>query len=95
MPLITYRQLLDWVDARAESHIAELSWSDGAVDFTTTVAPEALGLQILLPTRGPGGTTLSSLACDGAPRAYTLQTIKGLRYATFAASTGTCRATYS
>jgi hypothetical protein len=95
VPMISYAQMLDWVDGRASSTIEELSWSAGTLTFTTTVANGAAGLQTLLPTRARGGTTLASLTCDGAPQPYTLQTIKGLRYAVFAASEATCRATYS
>ena len=47
----------------------------------------------MLPTQGPTGT-LSALTCDGSPKPFTVQTIKGVQYAMFDAVTGTCRATY-
>jgi hypothetical protein len=94
VPLISYKQMLDWVDGRNNSTIRALSWSAGTLTFATTVATGANGLQTMLPTQGPTGT-LSALTCAGSARSYTLQTIKGLQYAMFDAVTGTCQATYS
>ena len=94
VPLISYKQLLDWVDGRNNSTIRGLSWSAGTFTFTTTVAAGASGLQTMLPTQGPSGT-LSALTCGGSPKTYTLQTIKGVQYAMFGAITGTCQGTYS
>jgi fibronectin type 3 domain-containing protein len=92
--IISYKQLLDWTDGRNASTIRGLSWSSGHFTFSTTVASGANGLQTLLPTQGPSGT-LSALSCGGAPVSYSLQTIKGIQYATFDATTATCDATYS
>jgi hypothetical protein len=92
--IISYKQLLDWTDGRNASTIRGLSWNSGTFMFSTTVAAEANGLQVLLPTQGPTGT-LSALACGGSPTSYSVQTIKGVQYATFDAVTGTCQATYS
>ena len=94
VPLISYRQMLDWVDGRSSSTIRGLSWDDGTFSFTTIVGAGANGLRTMLPTEGPDGT-LSALACGGSAMPYTLQTIKGIEYAMFAAVTGTCQATYS
>jgi hypothetical protein len=94
VPMISYKQLLDWTDGRNASTIRGLTWNAGTFTFVTTVGAGANGLQTLLPTQGPTGT-LSALTCGGSPRAYTTQTIKGLQYAMFDTITGTCQATYS
>ena len=94
VPIVSYRQLLDWVDGRNTSTIRNLAWNGGTFTFTTTVGAGAVGLQTLLPTQGPTGT-LSALSCAGSPTSFTVQTIKGVAYATFPAITGTCQATYS
>ena len=94
VPLISYKQLLDWTDGRNASTIRGLNWSAGTFTFVTTAGAGANGLQTLLPTQGPTGT-LSALTCGGSPRAYTVQTIKGIQYAMFDTITGTCQATYS
>ena len=94
VPVISFRQMLDWVDGRNASTIRSLDWDAGVFTFSTTVGAGANGLQTMLPVQGPSGT-LSALSCGGTPRAFTLQTIKGVQYAMFDAVTGTCRATYS
>ncbi len=94
VPIVSYKQLLDWVDGRNTSTIRNLSWSNGTFTFTTTVGAGATGLQTLLPTQGSTGT-LSALTCGGTPTSFTVQTIKGVSYAAFPAITGTCQATYS
>ena len=94
VPLISFKQMLDWTDGRNASTIRGMDWSGGVFTFVTTVGPKATGLQTLLPTQGPSGT-LSALSCGGSPKTYTTQTIKGVEYAMFDTVTGTCRATYS
>ena len=86
--------MLDWVDGRNNSSLRGLSWNAGTFTFTTTVATGANGLQAMLPRTGPSGT-LSALTLAGSPVSYTLQTIKGIQYARFTATTGTYTATYS
>jgi hypothetical protein len=71
-----------------------MNWDAGSFSFTTTVGGGANGLQTMLPTQGPSGT-LSALTCNGSPKAYTTQTIKGIQYAIFDTVTGSCQATYS
>jgi fibronectin type 3 domain-containing protein len=94
VPIISYKQLLDWTDGRNGSTIRNLSWSNGALTFTTSVAAGANGLQTVLPLQGPSGT-LTTLTSSGSPVPYTVQTIKGVQYAMFDTATGTYQATYS
>jgi hypothetical protein len=94
VPMISYKQLLDWTDGRNTSTIRGLSWNAGTFTFVTTVGAGANGLQTMLPVEGPGGT-LTSLTRDGTPVSYTVQAIKGIQYALFDAATATYRATYS
>ena len=70
VPIVSYRQLLDWVDGRNTSTIRNLAWNGGTFTFTTTVGAGAVGLQTLLPTQGPTGT-LSALSCAGSPTSFT------------------------
>jgi hypothetical protein len=94
VPLISYKQLLDWVDGRNASSIRSMSWSGGTLAFVTTVGAGANGLQTMLPTQGPSGT-LTTIACNGSPVGFLTQTIKGIQYALFDAVTGTCSAAYA
>ena len=94
VPVISYKQMLDWVDGRNGSTIRGLAWNAGTFTFTLTVGAGANGLQTILPLQGPSGT-LSAISLGGSPVAYTVQTIKGVQYAMFAAANGTFQATYS
>jgi hypothetical protein len=94
VPVISYKQLLDWTDGRNNSAIRGLTWSAGKLTFVTTIGAGANGLQTLLPAQGPTGT-LRAITCGGVPKTYSLQTIKGLQYGVFDAVGGTCQATYS
>jgi hypothetical protein len=94
VPVVSYKQLLTWIDGRNSSTIRGLSWSGGTLTFVTTVGAGATGLQTLLPIQGPSGT-LTAITTGGAPIGYTVQTIKGLQYAMFDAATATYQATYS
>ena len=94
VPVISYKQMLDWTDGRNNSTIRSLSWNAGTLTFTTTVAAGANGLQTMLPTQGPTGT-LTTITRAGTTVPYTLQTIKGIQYALFTAADGTYQATYS
>ena len=95
MPVISYKQLLDWVDGRDDSTIRGLSWNAGTLTFTTTVGAGANGHpDCCCRCRGPPGT-LTAISSGGQPVAYTVQTIKGIQYAIFAVASGTYVATYS
>jgi hypothetical protein len=93
VPVISYRQLLDWTDARNASSIRGLAWSAGELQFAVTAASGADGLQVLLPMAGPAGT-LTGITSGSTSVPYTVETIKGIAYAAFAASTASYRATY-
>ena len=94
VPVISYKQLLTWVDGRNNSTIRGLDWNAGTLTFVTTVGAGANGLQTMLPVQGPAGT-LTAISRGGNAVPYTVQTIKGIQYALFTAATATYQATYS
>jgi hypothetical protein len=94
VPLISYKQMVDWVEGRNASTIRGLSWSGGRLTFVTTIGAGAAGLQTMLPMQGPVGS-LAELTCNGSPVAFATQTIKGIQYGMFDAVAGTCSAAYS
>jgi hypothetical protein len=53
----------------------------------------ANGLQAMLPTQSPAGS-LSSITRGGTPVFFTTQTVKGVQFAFFAATSGTYAAVY-
>ena len=93
VPLVSYKQMLQWVDGRNASTIRSMSWSAGTFTFTTTVGLGAAGLQTLLPVQGPTGT-LTSVSCGGSTVPFTRWTMKGIEYGSFTTVTGTCQARY-
>jgi hypothetical protein len=94
VPVISYKQLLTWVDGRNASTIRGLSWNAGTLTFVTTVGAGANGLQTMLPLQGPAGA-LTSITRAGNAVPYTVQTIKGVQYALFTAATAAYVATYA
>ena len=92
--MISYKQLLAWVDGRNGSTIRGLSRNGGTLTFVLTVGASANGLQAMLPVQGSSGT-LTAITRAGSPVAYSVQTIKGVQYAVFAAATASYQATYS
>jgi hypothetical protein len=96
VPVVSYKQLLTWVDGRNNSTIGGLNWSSSPrrLTFTVTVAAGANGLQILVPRQGPSGT-LSSITRNGSSVSFTVETIKGIQYARFTVASATYQANYS
>jgi predicted phage tail protein len=96
LPMITAKQLLDWTDGRNASSFQGLTWSASTLSFRVAAAPAATaaGLTGMVPVQGPGGKTFQGLTRGGSAVATTIQTIKGVAYATFDAQGGAYVATY-
>ena len=92
VPVVSAAQMLDWLDGRNQSAFGSIAWNGSVLSFTVTQAPGARGLNALLPYSSGG--PLQSIARDGTPVAFTVQTIKGTTYARFPAETGAYVATY-
>jgi methionine-rich copper-binding protein CopC len=102
VPVVSAKQMLTWLDAKAKSSFGNSSWSNGHLTFTVSADPGATGLQGMLPATSlaapfsatsPGAIT--SLTVNGTAVPFTLQTIKGIQYAVFNAAGGTYTATYA
>ncbi len=94
VPVISARQLLTWTDGRNGSSFGNLSWDGTGLGFTIGVGAGATNLTAMLPTTGPGGTTLTSVTRGSTAVAVTTMTVKGQQYAVFPAVGGTYRASY-
>ncbi|MGH7789201.1 MAG: N,N-dimethylformamidase beta subunit family domain-containing protein [Candidatus Binatia bacterium] len=94
VPLVSGRQMLDWLDGRNASAFVGLEWNGWGLSFSVAVGPGANGLRAMLPP-APGGFPLASLTRNGAPWPFALQTIKGISYAVFDGTPGAYVATYS
>jgi len=94
VPVVTARQMLTWLDGRNGSTFGAIAWSGNALSFTVTAAAGANGLRAMLPATSAAGT-LASLTVNGNPVAFTAQTVKGIAYAVFPATSGSYVATYA
>ena len=95
VPVIAARQLLTWTDGRNGSSFSGISWSGSTLSFTVGIGVGATGLTAMLPTTGPGGTTLSAVTRGGTAVPFTTMTVKGQQYAVFPAVGGAHQATYA
>ena len=94
VPVISSVQMLSWLDGRNASSFDSLTWNDNTLSFHMSIAEGANGLDVMIPSRTKA-QKLTGLSCDGRPVTYTTQTIKGIEYAFFEATSAACRATYS
>ena len=94
VPIVTARQMLTWLDGRNGSKFGSITWSGNALTFTITAATGSNGLRAMLPNTTAAGT-LASLTMGGNPVSFTTETLKGIPYAVFNASSGSYVATYA
>ncbi|HWM93884.1 MAG TPA: family 16 glycoside hydrolase [Thermoanaerobaculia bacterium] len=94
VPVVTARQMLTWLDGRNGSSFGSIAWSGNTLTFTVTAASGSNGLRGMIPASTSAGT-LASLTVGGNPVTWTTETIKGISYAIFPASSGSYTATYA
>jgi hypothetical protein len=94
VPIVSSRQMLQWLDGRNGSSFQDLTWSGSVLTFTVGVYSGANGLQAMVPTTVTAGR-LTTLTLNGSAAPFTLQTVKGVEYAIFTVGAGTYRATYA
>ncbi len=90
IPIVSSRQMMDWLDARNSSSFSGLAWNGATrtLSFTITPASGAVGLQALVPATAAGGAVLAGITRSGSPVAFSTQTIKGRTYAAFGVAAG-------
>ena len=93
VPVVSAKQMLEWLDGRNGSSFGSIAWSPGALTFTIDASPAARGLTAMVPTQAKGGA-LIGLTRDGVPVGTDPRTVKGVEYAFFPASSGSYVATY-
>jgi Domain of unknown function (DUF4082)/Bacterial Ig-like domain len=93
VPVVSARQMLDWLDGRNSSSFGSVAWSDDTLDFRVSVGAGATGLRGMLPMTF-GARRLATLTRDGAAVSFTSENVKGIEYAFFPANGGAYRASY-
>ena len=94
VPLITAQQALTWTDGRNNSSFGDIQWNNNTLTFTVAAASGAKYMKGMLPA-STGTNNLISLLRNGVSVPFTLETIKGMTYAFFDATTGSYTASYS
>ncbi|HLA60129.1 MAG TPA: DUF4082 domain-containing protein [Puia sp.] len=94
IPVVSSRQMLDWLDARNNSTFSNYTWLNGTLGFTVAQDPRALNLKGMLPQTISAGSFIS-LTQNGLAANTTIETIKGISYVFFDASNGNYVATYA
>ncbi len=94
VPIVSAQQMLDWLDGRNGSSFANLTWNGTTLSFTVSVGAGANGLQMLVPAQAAVGP-ITGVTRNGAPVGYTLQTVKGVSYATVTAAAGSYQVQYA
>lgn len=94
VPLISGRQLLTWLDGRSGSAFPGLAWNGTTLTFDVLQAPGARNLRAMLPMVSSAGP-LTNLRRNGSPIAFDVETVKGIEYAIFDATSGAYEATYA
>ena len=94
VPVVSARQMLEWLDGRNGSSFGSLTYTNGVLGFSIAVGTGARNLQAMLPKQF-STRTLTGLTHTGTPVSYTTRTVKGVQYAFFPANAGAYQATYS
>ncbi|MEQ1638863.1 MAG: N,N-dimethylformamidase beta subunit family domain-containing protein, partial [Methylococcales bacterium] len=99
VPIITSRQMMDWLDHRNSSSFGGVTWSGNTLNFTVTpgnggVNVPSDGLQVLLPMQSAGGV-LTTLKRNNVTVPYMSSVIKGVAYVVFSGVAGSYSATYA
>ncbi|MCP3100321.1 DUF4082 domain-containing protein [Myxococcus sp. K15C18031901] len=95
VPVITAKQLLEWLDAREATQVSALTFTGGTA-LTFNVTNPARNLTLMVPRRTSTGRTLTSVTRAGASVTTTTRTIKGVDFAFIdGAQAGTYTATYN
>jgi len=94
VPIISAKQLLDWLDGRNSSFYSGLTWSGSSLVFSVSADSRAKGLRMLVPAAS-AGRVVTSVTRDGQPVPFAVQTLKGLNYITFDSGSGNYNVLYA
>jgi hypothetical protein len=94
VPVVSGKQMLDWLDGRNGSSFGSISYAGGTLGFRVTAGAGATGLRAMVPAVFDGDT-LTELTRDGVAVSFTREVIKGVEYAMFPATSGAHQARYA
>lgn len=94
LPVVSARQMLNWLDGRNGSSFSNIVWNNNELSFTVNALINAYKIQGMLPLLSADGM-LTAITRNGSPVTFTVQTIKGIQYGFFEATTGNYVASYA
>ncbi|MEJ0083002.1 MAG: hypothetical protein WDM78_19090 [Puia sp.] len=86
IPVITSKQMLTWLDNRNGTVFSHVAWDNVTKTLSFTVTTNAHNLQVMVPVHSIDGELIQVIE-NGTPVTFTIQTIKGISYGFFPAST--------
>jgi hypothetical protein len=86
VPVISARQMLEWLNGRNNSRIDSLSWDGSVLGFTLSVAQGGRGLEVMVPLTEE--SRIDNVIRNGSDVSYSLRTVKGIAYLVIPALTG-------
>ena len=92
IPVVSGRQMLQWLDARNASGLGAISWGNATLGFDVTGG--ANGLTGMVPMDSQAGR-LATISRGSSSVNFTTATIKGIAYALFTATPGAYTASYT
>ncbi len=87
VPIVSSKQMLDWLDGRNNSSFTSINWSGDTLTFGVQKDIRANGIQANIPFRTSAGV-VTAVTRDGLVVAFTSESIKGVDYAVFDAQAG-------
>lgn len=93
VPIITSRQMLEWLDGRNGSTFDAIAWDGQTLSFGVTTGAGANGLETLVPLSS-GNEVVTAVAREGNAVPFSLVTRKGIAYASFDTVDGGYTITY-
>ncbi|EIC28174.1 DUF4082 domain-containing protein [Methylomicrobium album] len=94
VPVVSSKQMLDWLDGRNGSSFRSLTWNGNSLSFQVSRGAGANGLQAMVPVAAANGVSLTGIGGPSGAVQYTTPTVKGIQYAFFNATAGNYTATY-
>ncbi|WP_298435886.1 hypothetical protein [Geobacter sp.] len=93
VPVISARQLLDWLDGRNSSSFNSVTWGGNTLSLSITAAKGAHGLVTMVPVGR--GHTVTGVTSGGRTMHFTITEVKGVKYALFPTKTGKYEVRYA
>lgn len=94
VPVVSSKQMLEWLDARNNSRFENISWSNNQLNFSVVKDVKARNLKGMLPKTNSIGSVIA-LTRNGSSVQSVDEKIKGVEYIFFDAENGNYIATYS